>query len=89
MYEALKEDVVGWKYDQIQDLRSKEMFNKIIEFLRSKNPEYAEIIILKTKGYKNKEICKRLALTEISLKARLQYIRRLIRGEFSQFFANF
>ncbi|GCE63260.1 hypothetical protein MHSWG343_02460 [Candidatus Mycoplasma haematohominis] len=75
--------------EHIKEINLREVFERVIFFLQSKNAEYAEIILLKSQGYKNKEICKQLALTEISLKARLQYIRRLIREEFGQSFFNF
>lgn len=55
---------------------------EIIGFLEDKNSEYAQIMLLKSKGYKLREICKELNISSMALKSRIQYIKKLVRERF-------
>ncbi|AGX88866.1 sigma-70 family RNA polymerase sigma factor [Mycoplasma parvum] len=76
-------EMVKNSLDIYQDLSFKEKTNKIYEFLKSKNIQYALIWDLKSRGIKKAEICKKLKISSSGLKSRWQYIKKLILGKYS------
>ncbi|AFO52305.1 RNA polymerase sigma factor RpoE [Candidatus Mycoplasma haematolamae str. Purdue] len=66
-----------------ESLELKEKSFIIFKFLESKKPIYSLIWDLKAKDLRNSEICAQLGISEIELKSRWQYIKKLIQGRYS------
>lgn len=83
------QDICGVDVHQINKTIIDHSLWEIIHFLEEKNADYAKIVILKSKGYKPKDICREMNISNMALKSKVQYIKKLIRSNFDHPLSNF